>query len=71
MKKIVKIIAIIHVVALILLAFLIPSGAIALLVKICGGNLTWMGACIPFFISLGILPFLIASKILVDLTKGG
>lgn len=71
MKKIVKIIAVIHIVTLILLAFLVAVGAITLLVKICGANLTWMGACIPIIIALGILPFFIASKILIDLTKGG
>lgn len=71
MKTLLKIAAITHLICTALLALLLPIGGITVLAKLCGAGYGWTGACIPFFIALGVVPFLVISMVFIDMFKGG
>lgn len=68
MKNIIKAAAIIYMAAVLVLTFTLPIGGILCVVKVCGGALSWLEACIPFIIALTVLPFGAVAKYIVDMS---
>lgn len=68
MKSIIKVAAALYVATVLVLAFALPLGGILCIVKACGGGLSWLGACIPFIVSLAALPFGAVAKYIVDIS---
>ena len=62
-----KIINVIYILTVLICLFCVPLSAIFVIVKMCGvGGMSWLGACLPFIVSLAVSPFLLISKFLID-----
>lgn len=69
MKSIIKVAAVIYIATVLVLVLSLPLGGILCIVKACGGGLSWIGACIPFIVSLAVLPFGAVAKYIVDISE--
>lgn len=67
MKKIIKAVYAIYIVAFLTEIMCIPLSAIFVILKLCGAvSLSWTRCCVPFIIALSVLPFYIITKSIID-----